>query len=177
MKSPELVGFLIGLGIVFLISLWIAIDAQNNRIPTFGDEYNINTGALTWFLAGPFLCGLFIIPIYLIKRSAVMTKRAEQRRREYATEARERVLEQERRERERELEEVIADLRHRVRDLQFDIASLLRLLQSKNLLTPTDMALLIAKRVLPDSNLPGAPSFQADQEATAIQAIPAERKK
>src|SRR5262249_4418187 len=100
MNSPELMGFLIGLGIVFVISVWIAIDAHNNRIPTIGDEYNINTGALAWFLAGQFLCGLFIIPIYLIKRSAVMTKRAEQRRREYAAEARERVLEQERQERE-----------------------------------------------------------------------------
>jgi len=177
MKSPELMGFLIGLGIVFVISVWIAIDAHNNRIPTIGDEYNINTGALAWFLAGQFLCGLFIIPIYLIKRSAVMTKRAEQRRREYSAEARERVLEQERQECEGELEEVIAGLQQQVRDLRFDISSLLRLLQSKNLLTPTDMALLIAKRVLQDSNLPGAPSFQAEHEATAIQAAPAERKK
>jgi hypothetical protein len=105
-----------------------------------------------------------------------MTKRAEQRRRAYAAEARERDLEQERQELERELEEVIAGLQQQVRDLRFDMASLLRLLQSKNLLTPTEMALLITKRVLPDSNLPGAPSFQADQEATAIQAAPAERK-
>ncbi len=31
MKSPELVGFLLGLSIVFLISVWIAIDAQSRR--------------------------------------------------------------------------------------------------------------------------------------------------
>jgi hypothetical protein len=42
--------------VVVLSSLWVAVDAARNQVPTYGDHYDMNTGAFTWFLGCLLLC-------------------------------------------------------------------------------------------------------------------------
>jgi hypothetical protein len=61
---------------LFVASLFVALDAKKNRIPTTGDEYSLATGACVWFLG----CFLFIwvaLPSYLYRRSSVLRWRAQ----------------------------------------------------------------------------------------------------
>jgi hypothetical protein len=37
--------FWVSLGVVAVTGLWVAIDARINRVPTYGDRYDMNTGA------------------------------------------------------------------------------------------------------------------------------------
>ena len=55
-------------------STWAAIDAKRNRIPTFGDKYEFNTGALAWFL-GCLILWIIVFPVYLFKRQKVLRSR------------------------------------------------------------------------------------------------------
>jgi hypothetical protein len=61
---------------LFAASLFVALDAKKNCIPTTGDEYSLATGACVWFLG----CFLFIwvaLPSYLYRRSSVLRWRAQ----------------------------------------------------------------------------------------------------
>ncbi len=60
--------------LVLTTSVWVALDARKHRIPTYGDTYNINTGAFCWFL-GCILIWIIAFPSYLIRRAAVLRKR------------------------------------------------------------------------------------------------------
>ena len=40
--------FWVSLGVVVLTGLWVAVDARINRVPTYGDRYDMNTGAIAW---------------------------------------------------------------------------------------------------------------------------------
>jgi hypothetical protein len=60
--------FWISAGVVLVSSLWVAIDARRNRVPTHGNEYNLNTGAFAWFV-GCLLLWIVVFPVYLFRRS------------------------------------------------------------------------------------------------------------
>ncbi len=57
-----------------MTSLWVAIDASRNRIPTYGKDYDLNTGAFTWFL-GCILLWIFVFPAYWFRRASVLRRR------------------------------------------------------------------------------------------------------
>ncbi len=61
---------------VIVTGLWVAIDARINRVPTYGDRYDINTGAFCWFL-GCILLWIFAFPAYWVRRSSVLGRRTE----------------------------------------------------------------------------------------------------
>jgi hypothetical protein len=67
--------------VVVLSSVWVAVDAARHRVPTFGEHYDINTGAVAWFL-GCILFWIFVFPAYLVRRAAVLRDRAAQRLRD-----------------------------------------------------------------------------------------------
>jgi len=66
--------FLIGVFFSSLISLFIAVDAHRKRIPTHGADYNVNTGALAWFIGGALIL-IVIAPMYLFRRNKVLKAR------------------------------------------------------------------------------------------------------
>jgi hypothetical protein len=68
--------FWVSCGVVVLTALWVAYDARVNRVPTFGADYNLNTGALCWFL-GCLLLWIAVFPAYWFRRSSVLQRRAE----------------------------------------------------------------------------------------------------
>ncbi len=43
--------FWVSCGVVVLTAFWVAIDVRINRVPTYGERYDINTGAFCWFIA------------------------------------------------------------------------------------------------------------------------------
>jgi hypothetical protein len=69
--------FVIGAGVVVGTALWVAVDAARNRIPTYGDRYDLNTGAFTWFL-GCMLLWIFVFPAYWVRRASVLRQRGVQ---------------------------------------------------------------------------------------------------
>jgi hypothetical protein len=70
----SLADFLVGLAIAAIISAVIAVDAHRNRVPTYGNDYNINTGALAWFIAG-LLILIAVFPAYLFRRHKTLKQR------------------------------------------------------------------------------------------------------
>jgi hypothetical protein len=63
-------------GVVIATSLWVGIDARLNRIPTIGDRYDLNTGALSWFI-GCLILWICVFPAYWIRRFTVLRVRSE----------------------------------------------------------------------------------------------------
>jgi hypothetical protein len=70
----SLAEFLVGLAFAAAISAVIGIDAHKNRVPTYGDDYNINTGALAWFIAGVLIL-IAVLPAYLYRRHKTLKSR------------------------------------------------------------------------------------------------------
>ena len=60
--------------IVVVSSLWVAIDSKKNKIPSYGEDYTLNTGAVTW-LIGCLLLWIFAFPSYLYRRHQFLCKR------------------------------------------------------------------------------------------------------
>jgi len=73
---PDSPYFWVCFAVVVVTGLWVAIDARINRVPTYGDHYGINTGALCWFL-GCILLWIFAFPAYWVRRSSVLGRRTE----------------------------------------------------------------------------------------------------
>ncbi len=67
----------VSVGVVLVTGLWVAVDARINRVPTYGDRYDMNTGAFCWFL-GCLLLWIFVFPAYWVRRSAVLRRRVAQ---------------------------------------------------------------------------------------------------
>ncbi len=63
--------------VVLLSSVWVAVDAARKRVPTYGERYDLNTGALAWFL-GCLLLWIVVFPAYWVRRAAVLRTRAAQ---------------------------------------------------------------------------------------------------
>lgn len=74
MMSATLTGWVIGLVFVIATGLWIAQDAENNEIPISGDEYNLNTGRIAWFLSA-LLLWIATVPYYFYKKSQITNER------------------------------------------------------------------------------------------------------
>lgn len=60
--------------VVIATTIWMIADAAAHRIPSSGDDYNIHTGALSWFLCA-LLMWIVAFPYYLVRRSVVLRKR------------------------------------------------------------------------------------------------------
>lgn len=54
---------------VIATSIWMAVDAESNKIPISGKDYNVNTGAIAWFLSGVLLW-IATVPYYLYRRNS-----------------------------------------------------------------------------------------------------------
>jgi len=59
-----------------ITGVWVAVDARNHRVATYGNDYNVNTGAVAWFLACLFLWPL-VVPGYFLRRASVARGRVE----------------------------------------------------------------------------------------------------
>lgn len=59
----------------FVFALVVARDARKNRIPTYGDDYTVNTGAIAWFL-GAVIVPFLVVPAYFFRRHRVVRLRA-----------------------------------------------------------------------------------------------------
>lgn len=68
--------FWVSLGVVVLTGLWVAVDARINRVPTYGDKYDMNTGAFCWLL-GCLILWIFVFPAYWIRKYSVLRRRVE----------------------------------------------------------------------------------------------------
>jgi hypothetical protein len=68
--------FWVSFGVVVATAVWVAVDARVNRVPTYGDRYDMNTGAFCWFL-GCLLLWIFAFPAYWVRRYSVLRNRAE----------------------------------------------------------------------------------------------------
>jgi hypothetical protein len=62
------------LAIIVATSLWVALDARKNGIPTHGEGYGLNSGALAWFL-GCLLLWIVVFPYYWFRRGRVLRER------------------------------------------------------------------------------------------------------
>lgn len=63
--------FTITLIVVSVTTVWVAVDSSQHKIPISGDDYNLNTGALAWFLSCVVLW-IATFPYYLVRRSQFM---------------------------------------------------------------------------------------------------------
>jgi rhomboid protease GluP len=61
------IAILAAIGLVLAASVWVLIDAGQRRVPTRGNTYKANTGALAWFL-GSLLLWPVVLPMYLARR-------------------------------------------------------------------------------------------------------------
>jgi hypothetical protein len=68
--------FWVSCGVVILTAFWVAIDARINRVPTYGEQYDLNTGALCWFF-GCLILWIAVFPAYWFRKSSVLRRRAE----------------------------------------------------------------------------------------------------
>src|SRR5262249_3171601 len=53
-----------------ITGVWVAMDARKHRVPTYGRDYNVNTGAVAWFVGCLFLWPL-VVPVYFLRRASV----------------------------------------------------------------------------------------------------------
>ena len=60
--------------VVIATTLWVVVDSRKNKIPTYGEVYTLNTGALTWFI-GCALLWVCAFPLYLCRRQKFLKKR------------------------------------------------------------------------------------------------------
>jgi len=56
-------------------TIWMTYDASDLKIPTYGNTYSLNTGALAWFVSAVFLW-ILAFPYYLVRRSSVLRQRS-----------------------------------------------------------------------------------------------------
>ena len=61
------IAILAATGLVLTASVWVLRDAGRRRVPTRGNTYKANTGALAWFL-GSLLLWPVVFPTYLARR-------------------------------------------------------------------------------------------------------------
>src|SRR3954467_9706157 len=54
-------------GLMLAASIWVLVDARLRRVPTRGNTYKADTGALAWFL-GCLLLWPIVFPAYLHRR-------------------------------------------------------------------------------------------------------------
>ena len=73
-SAVSALGFLVGLTFVVCTSIWVALDARANRIPTTNHPYSLNNGALGWFL-GCILLWIVTFPFYLCRRFRILRER------------------------------------------------------------------------------------------------------
>ncbi len=60
--------------IVIGSTIWVVVDSKKNQIPTYGEAYTLNTGALTWFI-GCVLLWICAFPLYLYRRQKFLNQR------------------------------------------------------------------------------------------------------
>jgi hypothetical protein len=60
-----------------ITGVWVAVDARKNRVATYGNDYNFNTGAVAWFLGCLFLW-LLVVPVYFMRRASILRRGVEQ---------------------------------------------------------------------------------------------------
>jgi hypothetical protein len=60
-----------------ITGVWVAVNASKHRISTYGNDYNVNTGPVAWFLGCLFLWPL-VVPVYFVRRAAVTRGEVEQ---------------------------------------------------------------------------------------------------
>jgi rhomboid protease GluP len=65
--EPIRIAILAAIGLVLAASVWLLIDAWRRRVPTRGNTYKADTGALAWFLGSLLLCPV-VFPMYLARR-------------------------------------------------------------------------------------------------------------
>lgn len=61
--------------VVIGTTLWVVVDSKKNQIPTYGEAYTLNTGALTW-LIGCILLWIVAFPLYLFRRQKFINMRS-----------------------------------------------------------------------------------------------------
>ena len=66
---------LIALGVIIITSIWVAYDANLNKIPITHKPYSLNNGSLAWFLTSLILWP-FTFPYYFVKRSDTIRHRS-----------------------------------------------------------------------------------------------------
>jgi putative oligomerization/nucleic acid binding protein len=72
--TAKIFGFIVGaLGVLFS-SVWVARDAKANRIPISGNNYDLNTGAVAWFISCIVLW-IATFPYYIYRRNALLAER------------------------------------------------------------------------------------------------------
>ena len=74
MNSPTTL-IVAALALNLVIGAVVTWDARKNRIPTYGDDYTINTGAIAWFV-GCVIVPLLVALAYLFRRRQVKKLRA-----------------------------------------------------------------------------------------------------
>ena len=65
--DPIRIAIVAAVGLVLATSVWVLIDARLRRVPTRGNTYKADTGALAWFL-GCLLLWPVVFPTYLSRR-------------------------------------------------------------------------------------------------------------
>ncbi len=65
--EPIRIAILAAIGLALAASVWVLIDAGRRRVPTRGNSYKADTGALAWFL-GCLLLWPVVFPLYLARR-------------------------------------------------------------------------------------------------------------
>ena len=65
--DPIRISIVAAVGLVLATSVWVLIDARLRRVPTRGNTYKADTGALAWFL-GCLLLWPAVFPTYLSRR-------------------------------------------------------------------------------------------------------------
>jgi hypothetical protein len=73
-EQVAVLGFVVGLFFVVCTSIWAALDARANRIPTTNKPYSLNNGALMWFF-GCLLLWIIYFPCYLYRRFRTLRER------------------------------------------------------------------------------------------------------
>jgi hypothetical protein len=61
------IAIMAAIGLMLAASIWVLLDAGRRRVPTRGNTYKADTGALAWFL-GSLLLWPVVFPMYLARR-------------------------------------------------------------------------------------------------------------